>query len=904
MGDAYAVGTVNQLFLYLDHIFTQAISDSAVQRTLLLEYAHALGTWAQWQHEAASETVGNELLALYRLYKRAVMIYSHALAIPGTHARWTSKSKAKSKAKAKATQTQTKSHPKPQPHTQAIAHESMATEASASAHIGNTRLSSELDEEPPRTEDVISPVRRSMLTVVGAVPSPWHLLPCGVDHRGLPTTPSGVPIPRRVGQTAPPASPHKKRPPGQLQTLKAAGDKPQERVRPETEPDGGVRAKANTDLGNDDNDDNDGTDDGGDVSLGASSGSSFLGSFHEADKVGLGQLSASLLSETSFITSDTANGPFRSRSAPVMAKDTLPSHTACDDDEGEHTRHGRASVGGEGSPATKESRRSRMRSGAVARRKGGRHGSRRRRKKKARGLPARDNGAETVIHTEKQAEMIRFYLGKWAECIDGMVSLRKQCVALDSRDPFKERLLPLVDHFMQMHALHSLVDPQLSLRPVLALALASDKDVRRAALEALRQLSVHGSGDIQRNAQRNLDFSHVIASAEWTDQLAWCQLQVNGLDPRVRLKLEQAGLSLAHVTRHWSVLRQILHFEYGTRLPLPFARTATKAQNLSAERRRATEYRMLARKLQKANEFMFREEFENSIIHANPQLDYIHWEVVGTGAFGDVFSAKVKGMADQQVAIKSVKAESRSDFALVKREILTMMACDHHNLLTYHKAYDWEERLWVVMEFCDGGTLREFCVSNTLTEPLVAYICREVLSGLAYLHEMPRIHRDIKPENILLLLSGDVKVGDLGLTIEYKPDTLKTSMAGTPYYMAPEMVQGKGYSPKLDLWSFGCLVLELCNGRPPYYRQGTLSVLFQIGTCTPQQVPTLDNRKPWSPQLRNFLDCCLQVDPSQRLTAKDLLHHPFLTRAEDKAVVKKLFGYVFAGRMLKAAGLY
>jgi len=348
-----------------------------------------------------------------------------------------------------------------------------------------------------------------------------------------------------------------------------------------------------------------------------------------------------------------------------------------------------------------------------------------------------------------------------------------------------------------------------------------------------------------------------------------------------------------------------LYFEYGKMLPLPFHRSSRKTER-TAESRRATEKRVLARKLDSATQKMQDEQFGAQVIKENPHDYYTHWEIIGSGGFGEVYSAKQrvpKGSKENSelVAIKSVKASSASDVSVVKREILTMDACASPHLVRYFRAFEHDDRIWLVMEFCDGGTLREFCQSNALTEPDIAYICREILLGLQYLHQAHRIHRDLKPENVLLHLSGDVKIGDFGLTIDFMREKLKTSMAGTPCYIAPEMIKNEGYSTKLDIWSLGCLIVEMCDGRPPQYKTPTIAVLFNTAIKDP---PTIAHPEEYSVLFNNFLQCCLNKDPNQRLSSTELLKHPFIRLAKTRDGIRQLFGHVFTTRALKAAGLF
>ncbi|NXE70897.1 PAK3 kinase, partial [Calcarius ornatus] len=132
------------------------------------------------------------------------------------------------------------------------------------------------------------------------------------------------------------------------------------------------------------------------------------------------------------------------------------------------------------------------------------------------------------------------------------------------------------------------------------------------------------------------------------------------------------------------------------------------------------------------------------------------------------------------------------------------------------------EELWLVMEYMDGGTLSDVITKTYLSEVEMAAISRECLRGLDFLHSNHVIHRDVKSDNILLRTDGSVKLGqsDFGLSTQLTPEkNRKSVIAGTIWWMAPEMVKDQPYGPKVDIWSFGIVGIEMVDQEPPYCNQ-------------------------------------------------------------------------------------
>jgi len=145
------------------------------------------------------------------------------------------------------------------------------------------------------------------------------------------------------------------------------------------------------------------------------------------------------------------------------------------------------------------------------------------------------------------------------------------------------------------------------------------------------------------------------------------------------------------------------------------------------------------------------------------------------------------------------------------------------------------------------------------------------------LHGLHRIHRDIKTDNILLNEAGEVKLADFGFAIQLTEEKNKRrTVIGTPYWMAPEIIQNLPYGKEVDIWSLGIMIMEMAEGEPPYIKYSQAKALFLIST---QGAPALKKAKNWSNDFKHFVSLCLQKEPNKRPNAIELLQHPFIASA-------------------------
>lgn len=280
----------------------------------------------------------------------------------------------------------------------------------------------------------------------------------------------------------------------------------------------------------------------------------------------------------------------------------------------------------------------------------------------------------------------------------------------------------------------------------------------------------------------------------------------------------------------------------------------------------------------------------------DPTLLYSDFSKIGQGASGGVYIAHIIKDKLRTVAIKQMNLEQQPKKELIINEILVMKGSRHPNIVNFIDSFLVTGTLWVVMEYMEGGSLTEIVTHSVMTEGQIGAVCRETLKGLKFLHSKGVIHRDIKSDNILLNIDGNIKMTDFGFCAQINEINLKrTTMVGTPYWMAPEVVSRKEYGPKVDIWSLGIMVIEMIEGEPPYLNETPLRALYLIAT---NGTPKLKEPEALSYDIRKFLAWCLQVDFNSRANADELLASKFIHESDD---VGSLSPLVKIARMKKAS---
>ncbi|KAJ7504345.1 STE/STE11/cdc15 protein kinase [Mycena galericulata] len=250
---------------------------------------------------------------------------------------------------------------------------------------------------------------------------------------------------------------------------------------------------------------------------------------------------------------------------------------------------------------------------------------------------------------------------------------------------------------------------------------------------------------------------------------------------------------------------------------------------------------------------------------------------IGRGQFGSVYRA-LNLNTGQMVAVKRIRLEGlkEDEVTTLMREVDLVKSLSHPSIVKYEGMARDQDTLSIVLEYAENGSLGQTLKAfGKLNERLVASYVVKILEGLHYLHSSDVVHCDLKAANILTTKNGNVKLSDFGVSLNLRAMEREIKdVAGTPNWMAPEVIELKGASPKSDIWSLACTVVELLTGRPPYAEiANSMSVMFRI---VEDEMPPLPEG--CSPLLEDFLTQCFNKDPIQRPSADLLCEHQWLKK--------------------------
>uniref|UniRef100_A0A4W3GWI1 Serine/threonine kinase 10 n=1 Tax=Callorhinchus milii TaxID=7868 RepID=A0A4W3GWI1_CALMI len=254
------------------------------------------------------------------------------------------------------------------------------------------------------------------------------------------------------------------------------------------------------------------------------------------------------------------------------------------------------------------------------------------------------------------------------------------------------------------------------------------------------------------------------------------------------------------------------------------------------------------------------------------QYEHVHrdcdpeelWQLVGE--LGDGARNKETGVLAAAKVIETKSEEELEDYMV---EIDILASCDHEYIVKLLDAFFYENKLWIMIEFCPGGAVDAIMLEldRGLTEPQIRVVGRQMLEAILYLHDHKIIHRDLKAGNILLMQDGSIKLADFGVSAKNTKTLQKrNSFIGTPYWMAPEVVmcetmKDTPYDYKSDIWSLGITLIEMAQIEPPHHELNPMRVLLKIAKGEP---------------------------PTKRKCKTFFLYHPFVSSVSDSKPLREL----------------
>ncbi|KGL80798.1 Serine/threonine-protein kinase Nek5, partial [Tinamus guttatus] len=258
---------------------------------------------------------------------------------------------------------------------------------------------------------------------------------------------------------------------------------------------------------------------------------------------------------------------------------------------------------------------------------------------------------------------------------------------------------------------------------------------------------------------------------------------------------------------------------------------------------------------------------------------------IGEGSFGKVFLAKGK-INKEQCVIKEISLTKMpvKEKAASQKEVILLAKMKHANIVTFYTSLQDENKLYIVMEYCDGGDLRtriNMQQGVLFDEDQILSWFVQIALGLKHIHDRKILHRDVKAQNIFLSKKGKVvKLGDFGVARELN-NTLELaySCVGTPYYLSPEICENRPYNNKTDIWSLGCVLYELCALKHPFEGNSLHQLVLKI--CRGHFQPVSPN---YSYDLRILISQLFKISPRDRPSINSVLRKPFL----EKLVVRYL----------------
>ncbi|XP_004297821.1 PREDICTED: phosphoenolpyruvate carboxylase kinase 1-like [Fragaria vesca subsp. vesca] len=257
--------------------------------------------------------------------------------------------------------------------------------------------------------------------------------------------------------------------------------------------------------------------------------------------------------------------------------------------------------------------------------------------------------------------------------------------------------------------------------------------------------------------------------------------------------------------------------------------------------------------------------------------DYQICDEIGRGRFGVVSKAFKNG---DVFAVKSVEKRLASGDSLDARCLLTepkilRLVSPHPNVIGLHGLYEDEDHLHMVLDMCDAPDLFRRVTLRIFAEPEAASVMSQLMQAVAHCHQLGVAHRDIKPDNILFDGWDRLRLADFGSAETFGEGELMSGVVGTPYYVAPEVLAGREYGEKVDVWSAGVVLYIMLAGFPPFYGESSAEIFGAVQRANLRFPARVFHSV--SPSVKELLRRMLCKDVSRRFSAEQVLRHPWIT---------------------------
>ena len=273
-------------------------------------------------------------------------------------------------------------------------------------------------------------------------------------------------------------------------------------------------------------------------------------------------------------------------------------------------------------------------------------------------------------------------------------------------------------------------------------------------------------------------------------------------------------------------------------------------------------------------------------LESEPKItDFTLIKELGVGSFGRVLLVQ-HNLTQAQYAIKAIDKRNKANIQekpYFRREIEIMYRIHHPNVVKLFGHFEDNTYCYFIMEYIAGGNIYSYVPKNgihTISTQQVASIIKDVISATYFLHHMypPIIHRDIKPENVLLGDNMRAKLTDFGWSNYMQGDFKRTTVCGTPIYLAPEMINNTGHDEKVDIWCIGVLLFELITGQQPWQGSDVQTVKYNISRLKINWPKQMDRTA------ADLISKILRYNPEERISLRNMLMHPFFTKYFPNAV--------------------